>query len=54
MIKEVKYCSVCHWSTDEPQQFPPRWRCVLLDKLIVVDEDAERCKDYIKLSVSHE
>lgn len=54
MIKEVKYCSVCHWSTDEPQQFPPRWRCVLLGYVIENDDDANQCKEYVKLSVVNE
>ena len=54
MIKEVKYCSVCHWATDEPQQFPPKWRCLLLDNLIENDIDAEQCKHWVRLSVVNE
>lgn len=44
------FCSRCHWSTNDPDAFPPRWYCLVNGRrLIVRDEDV--CEHYVKLTI---
>ena len=44
------YCSVCHWSSNDPNAWPPYWYCVLHRcAKIERDEDGFDCADWLDL-----